>query len=351
MPGSPSTRRSRPSPSATDAHQSRSSADSRSRPTSGPSFGTGRAPGPGRRAGRRRAPRHRPPRRLGWHREVERRLLGEDGVLHPDDVVARLDPELGRPGWSAGPGTRAAPRPGGRSDRAPACVATTGARASGARSSASRARRPATRAGPSSARRRYGSLSPPGAAPRGDAPRPGRTARRAPRCRPSHARGAGPRTAAGPLRSGGGVRVSRRPSATSCSNWRRRSRRPQRRARTPGAGHDQVFGGARLAQALAQPRDGGAQRDLRPVAVVVAPERVDEPVDRDDEAAVDQQAGDQGTCLGPADDRRRGHVPGDLERAEHADLQHGRGALRDPCSPPHHSTASRFSRPPCRPRC
>ena len=125
-------------------------------------------------------------------------------------------------------------------------------------------------------------------------------------------------------------------------------RRP--RARTRGAGHDQVLGGTRLAQALAQPRDGGAQGDFRPVPVVVTPERVDESVDRHDEAAVDQQAGDQRTRLDPPRSMTRA-TPGDLERAEHADLQHGRRRLRDPCSPPHHSPTSRLSRSPCWPRC
>ena len=84
-------------------------------------------------------------------------------------------------------------------------------------------------------------------------------------------------------------------------------------------------------QTLAQPRDGGAQRDLRAVPFVVGPERVHQAVDRDHEATVDEQAGDEGARLGAADVDDLS-VPDDLDRAEDADLEAGApsvgGALR-----------------------
>ena len=86
-----------------------------------------------------------------------------------------------------------------------------------------------------------------------------------------------------------------------------------------GAGHDEGVGRTCLAQSLAQPGDGGAQRDLGAVAVVVVPQRVDQPVDGHDELAVDEQACDERPRLG-ATDVDRAPVPGDLDRAQDADL-------------------------------
>ena len=57
-----------------------------------------------------------------------------------------------------------------------------------------------------------------------------------------------------------------------------------------GPGHDHVPWHTRIAQTLAQPRDGRAQRDLAPLTVVLAPHRVHEPIDRDDDVAVDEKA-------------------------------------------------------------
>ena len=94
----------------------------------------------------------------------------------------------------------------------------------------------------------------------------------------------------------------------------------ERVARMPG--HDEVVRRTRLAQALAQPRDGRAERDLGTVPLVVDPQGVDQPVDRDHEIAVDEKPGHQGPRLGApqVDHPAR---PGDLDRAEDADLQPG----------------------------
>ncbi len=94
------------------------------------------------------------------------------------------------------------------------------------------------------------------------------------------------------------------------------------------ARHDQLFGDVGFAQTLAQPRDGGAQRDLRAVPVVVGPERVHQAVDRDNDAAVDEQAGDERARLGAADVDDL-PVPDDLDGAEDADLESGAHLILD----------------------
>ncbi len=97
-----------------------------------------------------------------------------------------------------------------------------------------------------------------------------------------------------------------------------------------GAGHDQVLRHTRIAEALAEPRDRRTECDLGSLSVVVAPQGVDQPVDRHDQAAVDQQPRHQRPSLHAAQVDHPA-APGDLERTEDPDRQRGRDvcAIRD----------------------
>ena len=86
--------------------------------------------------------------------------------------------------------------------------------------------------------------------------------------------------------------------------------------------HDHVLGRSRLAQALAEARDGRTQRDLGSRPVVVGPQRVHQPVDRDDDVAIDQEPGHERPRL-DAPDVDGAPVPRQLDGAEHPDLQAG----------------------------
>ena len=98
----------------------------------------------------------------------------------------------------------------------------------------------------------------------------------------------------------------------------------QQVARSPG--HDQVTGRAGITQPLAQARNGRTKRDVGPLPIVVSPERVHEPIHRDDEVAVDEEPGHQGPrLLAPEIDGTA--VPGDLDGTKDADLEPGRARI------------------------
>ena len=122
---------------------------------------------------------------------------------------------------------------------------------------------------------------------------------------------------------------------------RRLRRDVQEIARRPR--HDDVVGRAGLADALAQTRDGGAQRDLGPRPVVVAPQGVHETVDRDDDVAIDEEPGDERPRL-HAPDIDGAPVPGDLDGTEHPDLQARRFTPRHDRRSPMPATRPRASR-------
>ena len=125
--------------------------------------------------------------------------------------------------------------------------------------------------------------------------------------------------------SAGQLRASFCHQAFEPEDVRRLRRDVQEIARRPR--HDDVVGRAGLADALAQTRDGGAHRDLGPRPVVAGPQGVHETVDRDDDATIDEEPGDERPRL-HAPDIDRTPVPGDLDGAEHPDLQARRLTLR-----------------------
>ena len=94
-----------------------------------------------------------------------------------------------------------------------------------------------------------------------------------------------------------------------------------------GAGDDHVSRHAGVAQPFAHPRDGRPQRDLGAAASVVTRQGVHQAVDRDDEAAVDEEAGHQRPGLHTADIDGPA-IPHDLDGAEDADLEGDRGRSR-----------------------
>ena len=114
---------------------------------------------------------------------------------------------------------------------------------------------------------------------------------------------------------------------------------------------DEVLGCAGVAQALAHTRDRRAQGDLGAGPVVGAPQRVHQPVDRDGEAAVDEEAGDQ--CSGlHAPDVGDPVVPRQFQRAEDTDLEpplvgSARRCVSRGISPRHVGSPDLSSRPRC----
>ena len=96
-----------------------------------------------------------------------------------------------------------------------------------------------------------------------------------------------------------------------------------------GPGDDRVSRHAGVAQPFAHTRDGGPQRNLGAAASLVFRQGIHQAVDRDDEAAVDQEAGDQRPRLHTADVDGPA-IPHDLDGAEDADLEGDRGGSRPP---------------------
>ena len=84
--------------------------------------------------------------------------------------------------------------------------------------------------------------------------------------------------------------------------------------------HDDVLGHTGLPDPLAQARDGRAHGDLSPHPLVVSPQGIHETIHRDDDVAIDEEPGDKGPRLYPADVDGAA-VPGDLDGAQHPDLQ------------------------------
>jgi hypothetical protein len=92
---------------------------------------------------------------------------------------------------------------------------------------------------------------------------------------------------------------------------------------TGGAGDDHVLWGTGAAEALAQSRDGRAESDFRPLPVAVTPEGINQPVDRDDQAPIDQEPGDERAGFHAAE-VDRSPVTNDFDRSEDTDLGAGR---------------------------
>ena len=165
-------------------------------------------------------------------RQVERRILAQDRLLEPLELLARLEAELVGELAAARRDTRRAPRPGGPSGRARASAGRAGAPSAGARRSAPRARRSARRGGRRPDRRRSAARARPSAAPRAGRSRPGRTARRRGRRAAARATAPAPAAASAP-------RSSDRPvlaSSSSCSKRARSSSERSTRSTYRGTG-------------------------------------------------------------------------------------------------------------------
>ena len=98
-----------------------------------------------------------------------------------------------------------------------------------------------------------------------------------------------------------------------------------------------------LTQSFAHTRDGRAQRDLGAGSLVVPRQGIHEAVDRHDEAAVDEEAGDERPRLHTPDVDGLA-VPGDLDGTQDADLEgeRRRSRLTRTIGPRHASPPDRF---------
>jgi len=90
-----------------------------------------------------------------------------------------------------------------------------------------------------------------------------------------------------------------------------------------GACDDHVVWSTGAPETLAQSRDGRTKSDFRSLPVTVTPERVNQPVDRNDQAPIDQQPGDERTGFHPAE-VDRSPAANDFDRAEDTNLGAGR---------------------------
>src|SRR5207244_9028378 len=92
------------------------------------------------------------------------------------------------------------------------------------------------------------------------------------------------------------------------------------RENVAGLPGQQRVGSEQLAQRRDRVLEGGRRRSRR----LLAPERLDQELGRDDVAGAEQQHGEHGALLLPAERQRLPVVVDDLERTEHAEGRHGR---------------------------